>query len=90
MIVTECKYDPAKDMQAVEPFGFVDLKDALVNNCVPSQLPDSDTDYNGIEDPDAILGRPSDVFDALRMQTDMDARVSAAKVADGYNKSEKP
>ena len=79
MVVTECKFDVERDMQAVEPFGFVDLKDALVNNCVPSQLPDSDSDYNGIEDPDSIVGMPSDVFDALRMQSDLDARASAAK-----------
>lgn len=81
MVVNECKFDVERDMQAVEPFGFVDLKDALVNNCVPSQLPDSESDYNGIEDPDSIVGKPSDVFDALRMQSDLDARASAAKIA---------
>lgn len=79
MVVTECKFDNERDIQAVEPFGFVDLKDALVNNCVPSQLPDSDSDYNGIDDPDSIVGVPSDVFDALRMQSDLDARATAAK-----------
>lgn len=79
MLVTECKFDAERDMQAVEPFGFVDLKDALVNNCVPSQIADTDSDYNGIEDPESIIGTPSDVFDALRMQSEVDAKVAASK-----------
>lgn len=61
-------YDPVRDLKSVEPFGFIDLKDALANSAVPSQLPDSEADYNGIENPESILGKPADVFDAMAMQ----------------------
>lgn len=76
MIVKECKFDESRDLKAVEPFGFVDLKESFVNNCVPSQVGESDSDYNGIDNPESILGRPSDVFDALRMAQDIDKRIS--------------
>lgn len=65
MEITECKYNPEVDMKPVDPFGFIDLKDAFVNKCVPSQVGESDSDYNGIDDPSSILGVPSDIFDAL-------------------------
>ena len=61
-------FNPVRDLKPVEPFGFIDLKDALANNAVPSQLPDSDTDYNGIDNPESIMGKPRDVFDAMAMQ----------------------
>lgn len=76
MVVKECLHNSERDLKAVEPFGFVDLKDAFVNSCVPSQLPESDSDYNGISDPESIVGRPDDVFDALRMSVDLDKRAA--------------
>lgn len=79
MVVESCLYNPERDLKAVEPFGFVDLKDAYINHCVPSQVGDSESDYNGIEDPSSIVGKPSDVFDALSMSADLDKRVSDAK-----------
>ena len=66
MIVEKCIFNPERDLKDVEPFGFVDLKDAFVNRCVPSQVGESDSDYNGIDNPESILGKPADVFDALR------------------------
>lgn len=78
MIVSKCLFNPERDLKAVEPFGFVDLKDSYINNCVPSQSPEAETDYNGIQDPSSILGRPSDVFDALRMAQDIEKRVAKA------------
>lgn len=68
MWFTNLAYNPRTDLKPVEPFGFIDLKDALANSAVPSQLPDSDTDYNGIENPESILGKPTDVFDAMSME----------------------
>lgn len=78
MVVIECKYNVQRDIKPVESFGFVDLKSAFVNNTVPSRLPESETDYNGIEDPSTIVGKPGDVFDALR----------AADVAESASKEE--
>lgn len=69
MIVEKCFFDPVKDIAPVEQFGFVDLKSALANSVVPSVMADAENDYNGIENPDSILGKPSDVFEALDMQS---------------------
>lgn len=68
MIVTECKYNPVVDLKPVDSFGFLDLASAYVNKTVPSDTVTQDSEYNGIDDPSKILGKPRDVFDALRMQ----------------------
>lgn len=73
MIVSSCSFDPIRDLLAVEPFGSIDLKDALANGSIPSQLPDSETAYNGIEDPTAILGKPRDVFEAMSMESQINS-----------------
>lgn len=86
MIVTECKYNPIEDLKPVDAFGFLDLASAYVNKTVPSDTVTQDSDYNGIDDPASILGKPRDVFDALRMQ-DRVTKVVAEK-ADAGEKSE--
>lgn len=63
------RYNSEHDLTPVSQTGFIDLCDAMVSGVVPSQLPDSDEVYNGIEDPESILGKPSDVFEALRMES---------------------
>jgi hypothetical protein len=68
MIVKDCQFDPVRDLAPVEQFGFIELKDALANSIVPSQMPESDSDYNGIDEPDKVLGRPSDIFEAMDAQ----------------------
>lgn len=88
MIVTDCKYDPVRDLAPVEQFGFIDLKTALSESVVPSQMPDSDADYNGIDDPDKILGKPADIFDAIDSQKAIEqaASAAAANETDGQQK----
>lgn len=68
MLVGNCVFNDEKDLRDVDQFGFVDLVDCLSNGEVPSTLADSEDVYNGIEDPDSILGKPSDIFDAYKMQ----------------------
>lgn len=68
MKVKDCPYDPVRDIAPVEQFGFIELKDALATSIVPSQMPESETDYNGIEDPEKVLGKPSDIFEAMDAQ----------------------
>lgn len=68
MIVEKCFFDPEKDIAPVEQFGFIDLKSALANSVVPSVMPGADSDYNGIDNPESILGTPSDIFEAIDMQ----------------------
>lgn len=75
MIVSDCLFDPVRDIAPVEQFGFIDLKTALSESVVPSQMPDSDSDYNGIDEPDKVLGKPRDIFEAL------DAQAAAERIA---------
>lgn len=82
MIVEECFFDPVRDIAPVEQFGFIDLKSALANSVVPSVMPDSDVDYNGVDDPDSIIGTPRDVFEAIDMQNALQDAASAADSSD--------
>lgn len=68
MVVEECKYDPVHDLKPVDEYGWIDAAVAYINKSVPSDMVTQESDYNGIEDPDSILGKPDDVFSALRMQ----------------------
>lgn len=79
MVITEkdCFFNPVRDMKPVEPFGFVDLQNALVNGVIESQIAESDEDYNGIEDPTVVIGKPRDIFDAI--QAKMNIELAAAK-----------
>ena len=63
----DCKYDEVKDISPVDQFGFIDLAECLLNGEVPASVADSEDQYNGIEDPGEILGKPADVFDAYKM-----------------------
>lgn len=68
-------FDPVRDIAPVDQFGFIELKNALAESVVPSQMPDSETDYNGIDEPDKVLGKPRDIFEA------MDAQKAAEQLA---------
>lgn len=61
-------FNPIVDKEPVSQTGFVDLKSALVNNCVPADLASTEDVYNGIDDPASILGKPRDTFEAMEMQ----------------------
>lgn len=78
MIVTKCNYDPVRDLKPVEQFGFIDLKTALDSSIVPSQMPESETDYNGIDEPAQVLGKPRDIFEAIDTQKALEAAASSA------------
>lgn len=69
MIVKNCLFDKNRDILPVSQTGFIDLQTAFVNNAVPSQTAMSEQDYNGIDDPASILGKPSDVFEAYEMES---------------------
>lgn len=88
MIVTDCHYDPVRDLAPVDEFGFIDLKSALENSVVPSQMPESETDYNGIDDPQKILGKPHDIFEVIDTQKALEAAVAEAANAAGDGKKE--
>lgn len=78
MIVESLPFDPVRDMRPVDQFGFIDLKTALENSVVPSQMPGSDEDYNGIDDPSKVLGSPRDIFEAIDAQNAFEASAAAS------------
>lgn len=71
--VVSYTYDPEKDIRAVDPFGFINLHDAYENHNVPTQVSDEIANYNGIDDPDSMIGTPSDIFEAYRMNDHIQA-----------------
>ena len=62
-----CKFNPLCDVREVQNFGYLDLADVMRTGIVPSDLSASQLQFNGIEDPQSILGSPRDTFDAMRM-----------------------
>lgn len=64
-------FNPIRDLKAVEPFGFVDLKSALVNGVIEAKIAETNEDYNGIESPNIIIGKPRDIFDALQTKINL-------------------
>lgn len=69
MIVTSSpKFNKRRDRHPVDQFGYVDIVKVLTTNTLPSSVPEGENASNGIQDPDSILGRPTDVFEALRME----------------------
>ena len=78
-------YDPAKDIAPVDQFGFVDLRSAFLNHTIPGDLSVNSEDYNGVDDPSSLMGKSSDVFDALRKASyvkSAEASAAAAKAAE--------
>lgn len=75
----QAKYNPVRDIQAVDQVGFIDLAAANALSTIPSGIPLAEARFNGIEDPNSIAGRPSDQFDAAQ----------ANKVIAGYKAPEK-
>lgn len=71
MIFKRAKFNPVKDIQEVDQFGFIDLVKAFQNGYVEGDSDIRTDSYNNIEEPASIMGKPSDVFDALRMQDKM-------------------
>lgn len=68
MLVTSVKFDKLKDVASVDQFGFVDVTKAFESGMVPASITPSDEQYNDIDNPDSILGKPSDIFEAYRMK----------------------
>ena len=59
-------YNPEVDLKDVEQFGFVSLNEVIETGIVPSSLPDSEPDFNGVLNPSMLMHRAQDVFEATR------------------------
>lgn len=83
-------FDPKKDLGRVDQFGFVDLVKAEANNAVPANLQADVNSFDGQEiDPNSIIGKPHDTFEALRMQdglaTDYYRKISEVNNTEGVS-----
>lgn len=63
-----CEYNKVRDLSPVSQTGYINLSECLANNVVPVTVENEEVAYNQIDDPSEILGTPSDVFEAYRMQ----------------------
>ena len=83
MLQKDLGYNPLKDVSQVDQFGFVDISYVLTTGNVPGDLSVKDDEYNGIDDPRSIVGKPSDVFDALSMSASLEMSQSPEPSGDG-------
>lgn len=67
MIQFEFPFNPEEDSAPVEQSGFLSLQEAWVNRAVPGDVSGSSVDYNGIEEPESIAGKPRDFADAYML-----------------------
>lgn len=81
MIAVLRDFDKVKDMQEVDQFGFVDLPKAYSQGVVSSDLKVETGKMNGIEHPESIFGKPSDEFDAIRMNQVVRERGTESKLS---------
>lgn len=89
MLQTSFKFDPLRDIQEVDQFGFVDLVKAFEKGYVPGTADIREQDFNDIEEPASIVGKPSDAFEAMRMQDALIEGVKSAKAAAAKQSSAK-
>lgn len=77
-------YNRKKDLHPVEQLGFVDLRESFVNGVIPADVSSDTLEFNGVEDPDTIMHRGSDVFENIRNREVVVAAraASAAKQSD--------
>lgn len=88
MLFDSIAFDPVRDIAPVEQFGFIDLKTALDSSMVPSQLPESESDYNGIDEPAQILGKPHDIFEAIDTQKALESAAAAESAGSSGEKDD--
>lgn len=62
------KYNSETDIAEVDQFGFIDITKAVQNGYVPGSNSSVTAEFDDCDDPSAIVGKPSDAFEAMRMQ----------------------
>lgn len=60
------EYDALRDIMPVSQTGFVDLAKANATSEIDVPVAVEDERYNGIENPNSIGERPSDVFEQMQ------------------------
>lgn len=53
----------------VSQFGWLDIREAFITGSVVGDFNAAELSSNGIDDPASIVGKPDDVFSAMRMKS---------------------
>lgn len=88
MIVRECPFNPDVDLNEVDQIGYVNMREAWETHTVPGNLNPEDLQYNDIEDPASIAGKPSDIFDAVTAAQNLNKAAVAASSSSDSKESE--
>lgn len=59
-------YNPDFDIQEVDQFGFVDLRDAYERGTIPGDMSFEQVEFNEVGEPSVLIPKSDDVFDKLR------------------------
>lgn len=73
-----CQFNKGCDYQAAASGLALDLGSAMKNGSVPASLGSSEFSFNGIANPDNVLGRPKDIFDSMRMEKEVYNKAKSA------------
>lgn len=74
-------FDPDRDLQQVEPCAAIDIKEVYNSGIVPVAAPSFVDHYNDCDDPNAIVGRPRNDFDADRIVHSVNEGIKEAAAA---------
>lgn len=72
-------YNPERDRVAVSQSDVLDLKSAFINGMLPENVSAPDVDYDNNEEPEKIIGRPANEFEAIHMVKTIKDLQSASK-----------
>lgn len=56
----------SRDIAPVVQIGFIDLRVAYATGVVACDIDGVEGNFNGVESPESIIGKPDDVFSAMR------------------------
>ena len=74
---------PKGDIQLVEQFGYIDLREAYETGIVNGSLEGVEGSSNGIDSPEAIIGRVDDIFALERASSLYESAVASPAPSNG-------
>lgn len=69
---------PRTDLYLVPQIGWIDLRVAYASGVISGDIESVEGNYNEIDDPRSILGKPDDVFSALRASSSVETAAAPA------------
>lgn len=74
-----CRYNPSRDVESVSQQEVISIADAFVNGLIPDNVIAQETEFDGNENPESIIGRPANEFEALHLSETVKNLRSASK-----------